>query len=447
MIWLIKKSKTIWLNIFNSYFLYMFGLYVHIPFCERKCKYCSFNVIPTGELKNKIFLIDNYLNALKNEIKERSKKLWWEKKQKLATLYFGGGTPSAIGKEKLIKLIDFIWEYFDLENLWELSIELNPFPPEEILELIDIIQKRYKKFPRIRWSIWLQTFDSDVLEESGRMYSFPAIRDFLRELQKFKAPNFVFNFDFIAFGKFNKTKKWNSQLWDQTKLDFLYDFVNSGFPDSFSIYTLELFSGSEWFDSSMDNEKINCKKYGDEDDVYTEFSFLKDLVLDAGFKRYEISNFSATSKSSIHNNIYWNMENYIWVGTSASSFIKIKSEEGIKLKKFFMENFKKDNFEAIRRTNTLTMSDYIKWNGIDERKISYLNEKDLLIESFFLWLRTNKWIENLKKYETILVKNRKTKLQQFQDENIVILGKNSLILTDQGMDVYNGIITELLEEV
>lgn len=101
-------------------------------------------------------------------------------KGELKTIYFGGGTPLQIGADNLCRIIDTVQEVFDTENLGELGIECNPYPQDQVYDTIRIIQKKYKKFPRIRRSIGIQTFDTQILKESDRLYSFPAITEFLR---------------------------------------------------------------------------------------------------------------------------------------------------------------------------------------------------------------------------------------------------------------------------
>jgi len=120
----------------------------------------------------------------------------------------------------------------------------------------------------------------------------------------------VFNFDFIAFGKFGETRKGEAQLWDPGKIDFFDRFASSQFADSFSLYTLELFPGSKW-QSKTPDQPISGTYYGNDDDIFTEFSYLKDIILDAGYHRYESSNFSKSGVSSIHNRVYRTMQNYI----------------------------------------------------------------------------------------------------------------------------------------
>lgn len=426
----------------------MISLYIHIPFCERKCKYCSFNVIPCEWITETNNMIEKYVEVLCQEIKKIGKmnNLNGENSnQKLRSLYFGWWTPSKIGVENLEKIIDCVWEYFDLEHLGELSIELNPYPVDEILDIINSIQKKYIKLPRIRWSIGLQTFDSEILKWSGRMCSFPAMLDFLRRLQPLKQANTVFNFDFIAFWKFNQSKTGNTYLWDQKRLDFFEEFVNSEFADGFSLYTLELFLGSEWHAVSNKANELNKSDpefFGSDDDIYEEFSLLKDILLDAWYLRYELSNFAKSWRSSIHNRVYWDMDNYIGIGTSASSFLGW--EELVKYSDIIKIDSNLDNVKAIRWTNTLIFADYIKWNYIDKNKTELLNEKDYLIEKFFLRLRTDEWIKNLSEFESIMEEDWKEKIINFQEQGLLEYDGKRLILTDQWMDVFNALITELL---
>jgi len=427
----------------------MLSLYIHTPFCDQKCKYCSFQVIPCDNIEHEEKMIDVYVKKLKEEIVGWGNSL---PTKEIKSLYFGGGTPNKIWKNRLMDIIDCVEENFDLENLWELSIELNPYPEDETLDLIKTIQKKYKKFPRIRWSIGLQTFDIDILKESRRAYSFPAIVDFLRGLRELKEMNTVFNFDFIAFGKFNKSKKWNSFLRDEHKQKFFHELVNSQFADWFSLYTLELFSGSEWANTVDQKEWIYCEKYGTEDDVYDEFAWLKDVVLDAWYNRYELSNFASTGRDSIHNRVYRNMENYIWIWTSASSFINFS--KGQFSQKWQIELFEKklwikisEKSKWIRRTNTFLIWNYLNNKFLDEQKTIILDAKNFLSEEFFLTLRTNDEVKNINMFEKILESDYIKKIEEFVEQWLCNFKNNKLKLTDKGMDLYNGIITELMAEV
>ena len=219
----------------------MISIYLHIPFCQSKCNYCSFTSFPIWEQSENV---QKYINELRNEIRCYSELLW---KQQIKTLYFWWGTPNLLGAETIISLIEDIGNYFDLTNLWELSFEFNPYPEKEIYDIVKQVQSRFwKEYPRIRFSFWIQSFDNEVLQLAWRKTLFLWLVDFLRWLQPLKQDNTVFNFDFIAFWKWNKSKKWNRYLWNPAALDFFKDFVNSLFADSFSLYTLELLWNQVW---------------------------------------------------------------------------------------------------------------------------------------------------------------------------------------------------------
>jgi hypothetical protein len=104
--------------------------------------------------------------------------------------------------------------------------------------------------------------------------------DFLRNLQPLKQDNTVFNFDFIAFGKWNQSKKGNPYLRTPSALEFFTNFVESRFADSFSLYTLELFENQVWKKKEPD-ALISGAYFGTDEQIYEEFSLLKDILLDA----------------------------------------------------------------------------------------------------------------------------------------------------------------------
>ena len=269
--------------------------------------------------------------------------------------------------------------------------------------------------------------------------------DFLRWLWDLKLENSVFNFDFMAFGIFNQTKKWDLQLWTPSALEFFQDFVNSWFADSFSLYMLELFEHQKWKKSSKVNEKFGV--FWNEDEIYEEFDMLKNIIEEWWYKRYEISNFSSIWKSSIHNRVYREMEDYLWLWLSASSFINGKSEYFSAVKEKLLWSKNNDNLFWIRWANTSYFPKCI-WNEkLAESEIKPLSEKDYLIESFFLSLRTDRGIDSVKKYGSVLADDWKDQIKLYEENWFLKLRENGFVLTDKWMDCYNGIITELLKEI
>ncbi len=428
-----------------TWFESMLSVYIHIPFCVKNCPYCSFSVVQNPDDE----MIQTYLNNLHSEIDERWKIFW---KVEIRTIYFGWWTPNLIWAQEIKKLINHCEEIFDCENVGELSFECNPFPRDQVYEFVSDLQKSFKKYPRVRFSFWIQSLDNWVLENAGRPYTFPWMVDFLRWLRDLKLENSVYNFDFMAFGVFNQTKKWDLQLWTPSALEFFQDFVDSWFADSFSLYMLELFEHQKWKKNSDWNSSIIQQSglFWNEDEIYEEFDILKNIIQDWWYKRYEISNFAAVGKSSIHNRVYREMEDYLWLWLSASSFINAKSP-------YFwavLENLKKIDsslrlewLNGIRRTNTPYFPKYI-WNEkLSESAIQPMSQSDYLIESFFLSLRTDRWIDNILKFESVLVKDYPEKIKLYEENWFLKLRENGFVLTDEWMDCYNGIITELLSEI
>ena len=419
----------------------MLSLYIHIPFCVKNCPYCSFSVVQNPDDD----MIQNYLSVLHSEIDEWQKVVW---KAEIRTIYFGWWTPNLVWTEEIKKIINHCEEVFDCENIGELSFECNPFPKDQVYEFVSELQKSFKKYPRVRFSFGIQSLDNWVLENAWRPYTFPWMVEFLRWLWDLKFENTVFNFDFMAFGVFNKTKKWELQLWNPSALEFFQDFVNSWFADSFSLYMLELFEHQKWKKSDRDWFVVQQSGlFWNEDEIYEEFDILKNIIEEWWYKRYEISNFSAVWKSSIHNRVYREMEDYLWLWLSASSFINGRSSYFDAVKEKLLWNKKIDDLSWIRRTNTSYFPKYI-WNEkLSESEIKPLSEKDYLIESFFLWLRTDKWVSDVEKYESVLVKDYQEKIKLYKENWFLKLRENWFVLMDEGMDCYNGIITELLDEI
>lgn len=385
-------------------------------------------------------MIEDYLKSLYQEISRMAPCIT---DKQVKTIYLGGWTPNVLSPEQLTGIIDYIGQYFDISDVMELSIELNPYPTEEIYNLIHYFRKHFKHWPRLRFSFGIQTFDNQILQDVGRPVSFAGLTDFIRWLRTIKQENMIFNFDFIAFGKFGETRKGEAQLWDPVKLDFFDRFAKSQFADSFSLYTLELFAGSKW-QSATPDQPISGTFYGSDDDIFAEFAYLKDILLDAWYHRYETSNFCRPWNSSIHNRIYRNMENYIGFWPSASSFMKTDLQQLTNILGVQPEN---NDIKAIRWTNTTNLGEYFQWNTIDQSKTVVMTNKDLLIESFFLKLRTDEWINSIEDYISVLVPHYKEIISKYTDEWLFIDVPDKLILSDQGMDVSNTIITDLLNEI
>lgn len=254
------------------------NLYIHIPFCESKCHYCSFTSLKKRELKP-------YFDALFLDIKEALHK-FGVKNKSLQTVFIGGGTPSCVHFSYYEKIFDFLKQF--LSEKCEITSEANP--NSSTYEWL----KAMKEFGVNRLSFGAQSFNEDKLKFLGRIHS---KKEILKALDNAKKLNFNnINIDLIYDSKFDDKKMLNYELACVKDLSLSH----------ISAYSLEL-------EGAFTN-KIGYKKYS---------SFLAKYLIKSlenlGFKQYEISNFGKTCK---HNLSYWAGVNYIGCGLSSVGFYK-----------------------------------------------------------------------------------------------------------------------------
>ena len=377
----------------------MLSLYFHIPFCEKKCNYCSFFIIPWNKLPE---FKKNYVENIIKEIKDKTDKFNL-KKEKIYTIYFWGWTPSELEINNYYKLLEFLNNFYDLSTLEEFSLELNPFLSWKksiipfIKNLSSFISKKINNKTKIRFSIGIQSLNDYILKSSNRNYSFYEIIKVIDNLPK---EQFIsYNLDFISF-------------WLETNKDFdiFKNFVKNyeKLIDSYSVYTLELFPGSIWLDKFKTNEEK----------ILDNFSKYKKIITNFWYKRYEISNFSKTWLESKHNMVYWTMKPYLGIWPSASWFIN-----------------------NIRYTNSYSIKDYFSEN-FTYKEFKKLSNKEFWQEYIFLWLRLPKWIKLNKKVEKLI---NFIKLKELEKLDLIKLTNNNLHITEKWFDVFNYILSDILQ--
>ncbi len=431
-----------------GYLSIMLSLYVHIPFCNHKCAYCSFFVLPEEDDSLKDWSIEKmkekYLESLLNENKSRSHLF---NNQSLKTIYIWWWTPFQLGPDRLFALIDELLETRDCEYLEELSIELNPDPFDEVIDFIRVAQNKYKNLFRLRFSIWIQTFDDAILKSSKRNYVYNNMIHWLREVIEIKGSTTSYNLDFIAFGN-NPTMLDTSDLTldgekrlprDSIRRNFFKKLVDSLAFDWFSLYTLELFPWAEWYYNVAEKTQ-KWAIFSDDETIWNEFQRLKDTLTGAGYNRYEISNFALSGKRSLHNMAYRNMWNYLGLGINSSSYLA--SPECDRL---FPWN---ESSTWIRFKNTQQWKSYLSWDWIDEKSLLKLDTKDKAIEEVMLHLRTDVWFI-VQEYHHILVDDVDTKIADFVQSWHMLYDELSwrCKLTWIWFDVYNTILLDLLKDI
>ncbi len=299
-----------------------FSLYIHIPFCISKCSYCDFFSVECSSLK----IPDSYIESLCNEILFRQKKF---NISFFKTIYIGGGTPSLLSENQLLKLFTFLKENSDLSKCKEITIEVNPDDVNESL------LKVFENCKINRISCGIQSLNESSLKFVHRRASLE---------QNLKAINLLknkwkddFSFDLICALP-NEDKN--------SFLDGLSQIVKIK-PSHISMYSLTIEGNTEL------GKKINSKKLNFDLDFQDDLWLAgRDILLQNGYNHYEVSNFCLKNKECLHNLVYWNHKNYLGCGSGACGTVYNEDGSGFRwtnknnISKY-IENWKnlKDDYE------------------------------------------------------------------------------------------------------
>ncbi len=258
------------------------SLYIHIPFCNRKCLFCSFVIAVAQEHRR-----EEYVSALVREMKKN-------KDQSIATVYFGGGTPSMLEEGQLNRLMEAIGKNFILEDDAEITIEVNP-------ESIDRSKARFLKDQGInRVSLGVQSLNDRYLKFLGRSHGARGARDAYHWLREAGIANVNLDLMYAFPG--------------QTREELTEDVrqIAALGSEHLSLYTLTIEPNSRFFMTQM--------KLDDDDILADHYLFIAKLLGEYGFGQYEISNFAKPGFESRHNKNYWLGTPYIGLGVGAHGF-------------------------------------------------------------------------------------------------------------------------------
>lgn len=298
------------------------GLYIHIPFCKRKCEYCDFK-----SYAGKEELVDEYIKWLKYEVKEvgEGNRLDYENHlDKLAivkTIYIGGGTPSLIESKYINEILEVVKQNYTLENDLEITIEVNPGTVnQEKLE-------QYKKSGINRLSIGLQSTHDRLLKKLGRIHNY---EEFLNTFELARKVGFEnINVDLMLGLPEQSIEDLKESVEEVIKLN----------PEHISVYSLIVEEGTPFYKKLEENEL----ELPEEEIERKMYWTVKQELEKAGYIHYEISNFAKAGFESKHNLSCWNQEEYIGFGTSAHSYTNNVRYSNIDSMEEYIDNFKKEN--------------------------------------------------------------------------------------------------------
>ena len=272
----------------------MRGIYVHIPFCARKCGYCDFYSVVGGEGAH-----EEFLSLLSRETELLVREHPAEAEAPSDTVYLGGGTPTVLGAERLVRILTLLRERFPVAEGAEISVEANP----GTVSAEDLARLREGGFTRL--SLGVQSFRQETLTALGRIHSVDEVRTAYRDARKARFASV--GIDLIFGNPGQAIGEW------QEDLDRAVTFL----PDHVSAYALSPEPGTPVHAAIARGET----SLPPDDDVARMYEAAKETFAAAGYRHYEISNFARPGKECRHNGKYWRREGYRGLGPSAHGLL------------------------------------------------------------------------------------------------------------------------------
>ena len=397
------------------------GIYIHIPFCLRKCPYCDFySVAEAQQGKSEIEgLRARFVKALCREIESGGRKYGMKARtgeaRQVDTIYLGGGTPSLLMPHELEEIMDTVRKNFELSGNAEISMECNPATASK-----DKLEA-YRRAGVNRLSIGAQSFDDGVLRTLGRLHN---SADTLRTVEEARRAGF----DNISLDLMFAIPGQTDEIWENTVRRAV--MLN---PQHISFYSLEFMEGTPFTDRLEKGEIRETEAEADR----RMYERGLEIMGKAGFIQYEISN-GALGLENVcrHNMKYWGLEEYLGFGPSAHSYMTGPDGRGI------------------RFNNVSSIEKYLRvWENPEDRgqsAVEALCENSLtddVCEYIFTGLRKNTGID-LKDFRKRFGKDIREfygedvmkELEEYADGGFAAVTDDNIRLTVKGMNISNRIM-------
>ena len=383
------------------------GIYIHIPFCIKKCSYCDFI-----SFENKLDFQGKYIEQLKKEIESQKEIL---KNSDITTIYIGGGTPSAIKSKYIVEIINYLNEYINFKesNNIEITIEVNPGTVTK-QKLTDYYNSGINRI-----SIGLQCVQDRLLKIIGRIHNFEQFLETFKMAREVGFKNI--NVDLMIGLPEQNIEDIKQSIEKILELN----------PEHISVYSLIVEEGTKI------SKKIEAGFYQlpDEELERMEYSYVKNKLELAGYNHYEISNFAKEGFFSKHNLNCWKQEEYLGFGIAAHSYYdNIRFSNTIDLNKYLnatSKDFEEDNIE--------NMIKLVKSNSLKEIH-EVQSELDKKREYMLLGLRTLKGV-SITEFKQKFIENPiylfRKELEKLVNEELIEIDLDYIKLTRKGLDLAN----------
>lgn len=357
-------------------------LYIHIPFCVKKCNYCDFLSAPAGGQERQ-----SYVESLCGRIRTYAEPM---KAYRVVSIFVGGGTPSILESGQIESIFEAVYDAFWVDTDAEITIEMNPGTVTKEKLLV------YRRLGANRLSIGLQSAEHEELKRLGRIHT---CEEFLGSYQMARQTGFQnINIDLMSGIPGQTLESYEKSLRFTAELE----------PEHISAYSLIIEEGTPFYERYGKGEY--AKELPDEDTERAMYVRTKEILEGYGYYRYEISNYAKLGFECRHNLGYWNRAEYLGIGTGASSFMDHQrwkeGEEPVALTR--QEEMEEFMFLGLRKMEGVSRADFRKIFGED-------------IEVF---------------YKEAMVKMKKLGLLAEKGDR--------LFLTERGIDVSNYVMSEFL---
>lgn len=369
------------------------SLYIHIPFCVRKCLYCDF---PSFSGMESIF--DDYVRMLCREIDETYSDY---RGMEVKSIFVGGGTPSVLPPALLGRISDKIFSRFDVDSQAEITIETNP----GTLDAKKLAEMKSMYFNRL--SMGLQAWQDRLLKKLGRIHTADEFE--ANFLQARDAGFKNINVDLMFALPAQSLDDWQETLEKVMKLR----------PEHISAYSLIIEEGTPFFDM-FDRGEL---KETDEETDRKMYYLAKEMLSDKGHKQYEISNFAKEGFECYHNKVYWRTEEYQGFGLGAHSYS-----------------------DGVRFHNTYDMKEYLRGEGLRMDK-EFLSLQEKQEEFMFMGLRMNEGVseaEFLRRFGESMDSAYGDEIKELISEELLVKKDGRLSLTDRGVDISNSVFEKFI---
>ena len=369
------------------------SLYIHIPFCVRKCLYCDF---PSFSGMESVF--DDYVRMLCREIDETYSDY---RGMEVKSIFVGGGTPSVLPPALLGRISDKIFSRFDVDSKAEITIETNP----GTLDAKKLGEMKSMYFNRL--SMGLQAWQDRLLKKLGRIHTADEFETNFLQARDAGFKNI--NVDIMFALPAQSLDDWQETLEKVMKLR----------PEHISAYSLIIEEGTPFFDM-FDRGEL---KETDEETDRKMYYLAKEMLSDKGYKQYEISNFAKEGFECYHNKVYWRTEEYQGFGLGAHSYA-----------------------DGVRFHNTYDMKEYLRGEGFRLDK-EFLSLQEKQEEFMFMGLRMNEGVseaEFLRRFGESMDSVYGDEIKELISEELLVKKDGRLSLTDRGVDISNSVFEKFI---